>query len=98
MANPTITEKFRASMGGKAWRTYEITHTGVASDSKVTAASMGLDHIECVIGVCTNVSIIAEAASIVGQMTDISISANHDSIVWVASTAVGYQTVTVVGW
>jgi hypothetical protein len=98
MANPTISEKFRASMGGKAWRTYEVTHTGVASDSKVTAASMGLDYIECIIGVNTNVAIAAESASIVLQMLDISIAANHDSIVWVASTIGGYQTVTVVGW
>jgi hypothetical protein len=98
MANPTVSQKLRASMGGKAWRTYEITHTGNAANSLVYAASMDLDYIECIIGVNSNFPVSATGGSFMLGMMDISIAANHDSIVWIASTIAGYQTITVVGW
>ena len=94
----TLSEKFRMTAGGKAWRTYEITHTGAAAGSNVTAGSMDLDYIEAIVGVNTNVDVQATGASVIISMLDISIAANHDSIVWVASTVAGYQTVTLVGW
>ena len=40
----TITKKWRAGIGGKQWRAYEITHDDSTVD--VTAASLALDHIE----------------------------------------------------
>jgi len=98
MANPTLSEKFRASMGGKAWRTYIVTHTGSAANSLIYAASMDLDYIEAIIGVSTNVTPAGTGGSDVFGMMDISIAANHASLVWVGSTSVGYQTITVVGW
>ncbi len=93
----TMTEKFRMTAGGKAWRTFEITHAGLGADSSVTAGSMDLDYIEAIIGVNTNMPMQANAGSILASMLDISISAAHDTLVWVASTVACYQTVTVVG-
>ena len=98
MANPTLSEKFRASMGGKAWRTYEVTHTGSAANSLIYAASMDLDYIECIIGMTNSVAVQATGASALFGMLDISIAADHGSIVWIGSTSAGYQTMTVVGW
>jgi len=40
----TITEKYRASIGGKAWRAYEITHDD--SVTTVDASDLALDTIE----------------------------------------------------
>lgn len=40
----TITEKYRASIGGKAWRCYEITDDDTTVD--VTAAQLGMERIE----------------------------------------------------
>jgi len=94
----TISEKFRAAVGGKAWRTYEVTHVGSAANSSITAGSMDLDYIDCIVGVNTNMDVQANAGSILASMLDISISANHEKLVWVASTVAGTQMVTIIGW
>ena len=95
MADPTLSEKMRAGMGGKEWRCYEITHTGEATCT-VTAGSLGLEYIEAIIGVNTGIPVQATPGSVVMGMT-ISISANHDSLVWV-STVACVQQVTIIGW
>lgn len=94
----TISQSMRESLGGKAWRTYEITHVGSAANSSVTAGSMDLDYIDCIIGVNTNMDVQAAAGSILAAMLDISISADHSKLVWVASTVAATQTVSVLGW
>jgi len=95
MADPTLSEKMRAGMGGKEWRCYEITHTGEATCT-VTAGSLGLEYIEAIIGVNTGIPVQATPGSVVAGMT-ISISANRDSLVWV-STSACVQQVTIIGW
>ena len=95
MADPTISSKMTASMGGKAWRTNVITHTGEATCT-VTAGSLGLEYIEAIIGVNTAIPVQATAGSVVMGMT-MSISADNKNLVWV-STVACQQTVTIIGW
>ena len=40
----TFSEKLRGSMGGKAWRAFEVTHDG--STTAMSASSFDLDRIE----------------------------------------------------
>ena len=95
MADPTLSLLMRADMGGKAWRCYQITHTGEATCT-VTAGSMGLTHIEAIIGVNTGIPVQATGGSVICGMT-MSISAAKDALVWV-STSACVQQVTIVGW
>ena len=95
MADPTLSLKMRAGMGGKEWRCYEITHTGEATCT-VTAGSLGLEYIEAIIGVNTAIPVQGAAGSTLAGMT-ISISANRDNLVWV-STCACVQQVTIIGW
>jgi len=91
----TITERMRMTAGGKAWRTYEVVHDSSTTTS-LSAGSMDLNHIEAIIGVTTNMSWVAVASNLLGQL-HVSIAADHSHIVW-ASTAVCTQMITVVGW
>ena len=95
MADPTLSLKMRAGMGGKEWRCYEITHTGEATCT-VTAGSLGLEYIEAIIGVNTPFAVAAAPGSSLAGLT-MSISAQHDALVWV-STSACVQTVTIIGW
>lgn len=91
----TITERMRMTAGGKAWRTYEVVHDS-STTTTLTAGSMDLDYIEAIIGYTTNMSFVAIASNLLGQL-HVSIAADHKSIIWV-STAVCTQMITVVGW
>lgn len=96
MADPTLSEKMRADIGGKQWRCFEITHTGETTCT-VTAGSLGdLEYIEAIIGVNTAIPVQATPGSVVCGMT-ISISADHKNLVWV-STVACIQHVTIIGW
>jgi len=95
MADPTLKQLMRADAGGKAWRCYQITHTGEATCT-VTAGSMDLTYIDAIIGVNTGLAAQATPGSVICGMT-ISIAANHDALVWV-STSACVQQVTIVGW
>jgi len=90
----TINERMRMTAGGKAWRTYEIVHD--SSTLTLTAGSMDLDYIEAIIGVNTNMSMVAVASNLLDMM-HISIAADNSALCW-ASSAVCTQMVTVVGW
>ena len=92
----SFTEMFRASMGGKAWRCYRFDHT-VKGSMEVTAASMDLSYIECVVGEHAGIAEQAKGGSIACRM-GVSISAAHDKLVWTGSTEVCHQYVTIVGW
>jgi len=95
MADPTLSQLMRTSMGGKEWRCYQITHTG-ESTCTVTAGSMELEYIEAIIGVNTAMAVQATPGSVLCGMT-ISISANHKHLVWVSTSACTQQ-VTIIGW
>jgi len=95
MADPTLSQKMRADIGGKAWRCYEITHTGEATCT-ITAGSLELEYIEAIVGVNTALAVQATPGSVLCGMT-MSISANHKHLVWV-STVACVQQVTVIGW
>jgi hypothetical protein len=98
MASLSLTKKFRMSAGGRAWRVVEVTHVGAAANSSISAAQMDLSYIEAIAGVHTNMAVQAAAGSILAGMLDISISANHKNLVWVASTVAATQTITAIGW
>ena len=92
----SLTQQMRASLGGKAWRCYRFDHA-VAGSQEVSAASLDLTYIECVIGehACT----VASSAS--GSITcrmGVSILANHEGLRWVGSTEAVVQYITIVGW
>jgi len=89
-----ITENFRAAVGGKAFRCYEIVHD--SATLSVSAASLDLDYIMAIVGVNTKMSMVAVASNLL-DMLRISISANHNSLVW-ASTGVCTQDISIIGW
>jgi len=90
-----LTENFRMSEGGRAWRMFEIVHDSSTTKS-VSAASIDLDYIEAIIGVNTRMSMVAVASNVLDQIK-VSIGANNASLVW-ASTGVCTQDITVIGW
>ena len=90
----TITENFRMTAGGRAWRNYEIVHD--SATLSVTAASLDLDYIQAIVGVHTNMSMVAVASNLLDMMF-ISISADHTKLIW-SSSAVCTQHITIVGW
>ncbi len=91
-----LTQKMRAGLGGKAWRCYEFSHA-VLGSLEVTAASLDLDYIECVIGEHSGVPVSAANGSILARMA-VSILANHKGLRWVGSTEAVIQHITIVGW
>ena len=93
-----LVQKFRGAIDGKAFRVYEVTHVGQAANSSVTAGSMEMHYIEAIVGVSHNFAVQAVAGSLIMGMADISITAQHDKLVWIASTIAGYQTISVIGW
>ena len=94
----SLVQKYRGAIDGKAFRVYEVTHTGAAAGSEVTAASMEMNYIDAIVGVSHNFAVAANAGSLIMGMADISITAQHDKLVWIASTIAGYQTISVIGW
>jgi len=95
MAEPSLSQKMKAGIGGKEWRVYEITHTGEPTCT-VAANLLDLDYIEAIIGEHAGVPVQAAPGSTLCGMT-ISISADHKNLVWV-STCACVQFVTVIGW
>ena len=93
----TFTENFRSGVGGRAFRMIEVTHVGLATSS-ITAASMDLTYIEAIVGTSLNYPVSATSLSELCAIHGISISADHTSLVWSASTAACTQHITIVGW
>ena len=91
----TITENFRMTAGGRAWRCFEVVHDSGTTLS-ISAASLDLTYIQAIIGVNTRMSMVAVGSNLLDVMR-ISIAADHQSLVW-ASSAVCTQDVTIVGW
>jgi len=92
----SLTQQMRASLGGKAWRCYRFDHA-VAGSQEVSAASLDLTYIECVIGEHSGIPVQAKSGSIICRMA-VSILANHDGIRWIGSTEAVTQYITIVGW
>lgn len=95
MADPVLSQKLKAGIGGTEWRVYEITHTGEATCT-VDAKDLDLDYIESIVGESTCVAVVAKSGSTLCGM-GVSISADHKHLVWV-STCACVQYVTVTGW
>lgn len=91
----TITENFRMTAGGRAWRCFEVVHDS-GSTLTLTAGSIDLTQIEAIIGVNTRMSMVAVASNLLDQI-HISISADRTALTW-ASSSVCTQDITVVGW
>lgn len=91
----TISEKFRYTAGGRAFRVYEITHDG--STLTLTAGSMDLDYIEAIIAHNAKPSMQANT-SVPLNLQKISIAANHKSVLWPESDANAVSQLTVQGW
>ena len=92
----SIVQRKRGSWDGSAFRIYELTHTGAAATT-LTAGSMGMNHIEAIVGVNSVVPLDGTIGSSLAQAIGISIAADNKSLIW-ASTVAMTQTVTVVGW
>jgi len=90
----TLTQLFRADIGGAAWRTYEIVHDSGTTKS-LSAGSMELDGIHAIIGMTTRNAVAA--ASDIMDLQHVSINAQRTSLVWTSTTG-GTQSITVVGW
>lgn len=90
----TITEHFRMTAGGRAWRCFEVVHDSDTTNN-LTAASIDLTYIQAIVGVNTRMSM--EAASVLLDQLYMSITAGNSGLTW-ASTAVCTQNITVVGW
>jgi hypothetical protein len=91
----TITENFRMTAGGRAFRCFEVVHDS-GTTKELTAASIDLDYIQAIVGVNTRMSFVAVASNLLGVLR-ISIAADHKSILW-ASSGVCTQDITIVGW
>ena len=91
----TITENFRMTAGGRAWRCFEVVHDS-GSTLTLTAGSIDLTYIQAIIGVNTRMSMVAVGSNLLDVMR-ISIASDHTYLTW-ASSAVCTQDVTVVGW
>jgi len=92
----SFTQKMRASIGGKAWRCYQFNHA-VAGSAEVSAASLDLSYIECVVGEHSGIPVQAKSGSIVCRMA-VSIIANNAGLKWIGSTEAVVQHITIVGW
>ena len=89
----TITENFRMTAGGRAWRMINVLHD--SATKTLYAASIDLDYIDHIVGIVPKMSMVGGSTLI--DVCHISIAADHRSIVW-ASTGVGDQDLTIVGW
>ena len=92
----SLSQQMRAGIGGKAWRCYRFDHA-VAGSQEVSAASLDLTYIECVIGEHSGIPVAAAGGSILCRMA-VSILANHEGLRWVGSTEAVVQHITIVGW
>ena len=89
----TITENMRMTAGGKAWRMISVTHD--SSTVSLTAGSIDLTYIEAIIGTVPKISMVGGSTLI--DICKISITGDHSTLIW-ASTGVGTQDLTIVGW
>jgi len=89
----TITENMRMTAGGKAWRMINVTHD--SSTVSLTAGSIDLTYIEHIVGIVPKMSMVGGSTLI--DVCNISIAGDHSAIIW-ASTGVGNQDLTIVGW
>ena len=96
----SLTQQMRAGLGGKAWRCYRFDHAVVGTNPllSVSAASLDLTYIECVIGEHAGVPVATAATASVMMRMAVSITANNASLVWVGSTEAVTQYITIVGW
>jgi len=88
-----LTEKFRMTAGGKAWRCYEIVDNGDLST--IAAKDFDLDYIEAIIGHVVKMSM--DISSTLIEMMYVSIDANHEGVTF-GSCTFGRHTLTLVGW
>ena len=90
----TVTENFRMTAGGRAWRMIRVVHD--SATLSLSASSIDLTYIQAIVGVNHQISMVAVASNVIDVM-NISIGANNASLIW-ASTAVCTQDITIVGW
>ena len=89
----TVSENFRWTAGGRAFRNYAITHD--EATSTIYAVSMDLEYIEGIIGAHTHYA----STPIVEGLCGLSIAANHKSITMsIPAKAASITNLTVVGW
>ena len=86
-----ITEKFRASIGGRAWRAYEITHD--ASVTTLSADALDLDYIEV-----AHMSFGTQGSTPAAEVT-LTIAADHKSIEFSEALLAGdFTQILAIGW
>lgn len=90
----TITETFRMTAAGKAWRCFTVVHD--SSTVSLTATSLDLALINAVVGTGNAVMSFVALASNFADINRISVAADRESIVW-GSSMVCTQNITVIG-
>ena len=91
----SVTENFRMTAGGRAWRMVSVTHDG--SVLSVSAGSLDLTYIQAIVGYHCYVSMQANT-SIPLALQTCSINASNNGIVWAEADANAVSYITVVGW
>jgi hypothetical protein len=93
----SFTQVFRASAGGKAWRCYRFDHE-VTGSMEVSAASLDLTYIDCVVGEHSGIPIAVDNVGSAVCRMGVSILANNEGLRWIGSTEAITQYITIVGW
>ena len=92
----TLTEQFRATVGGKKMMGFLITLSD-GTPKSITAGSMDLTHIEHIIGYRVKMSLHANVSLIIEAMGP-SIQADNGGIAWTSAGTNMVAEITVVGW
>ncbi len=91
----TITQKLRESLNGRAFRAYEIVHDG--SVTSISAGSMEMTQIECIVAHACYLSMDAPASVLMGLLR-VSINAANTGVTWNEVEANAKSYLTVIGW
>lgn len=91
----SVTENFRMTAGGRAWRMVALAHDG--SVTSVSAGSLDLTYIQVIVGGYAYISMQANT-SIPLNLQMPSITANNKGIAWAETDANAVSYLTIVGW
>ena len=93
----TLSEQFRAGVGGRAFRMYQVTQD--EATSTISAASIDLDQIEGVVCGSHRFASAAANTSTLALMQSLSITGNSDQLTIGLPAKVGSKfTFMAVGW
>ena len=93
----TITEQFRADLGGRKWRAFQLTHD--ESTSTVAAISIDLNYIDFFTHSYTNLTSAPANTSITARYLTMSINATRDTLTITQPPKAGSKSsLLAIGW